>query len=129
MTQDRKNNFIIPLGDWWGFKDNEGNDRNYLLKIPKDQGQRFFATLAELIAIKASGDTDTDPVSLIESLGEALPNVSGILPPTMKAALGYYLNLDFWTKESVWRGAKLDDQSAEITDYTQSCLQRRCCIT
>jgi hypothetical protein len=119
--QDRKNNFIIPLGDMFSFEDKDGNPRYWHLKVPKDQGQRFFATLAENMAIKAMGD-DIDPVSVVESLGEALPNISGILPPAFKAMVGYVMNVNFWTKESVWRGQHLDNPAEEITDYTHPAL-------
>ena len=115
--QDRKNNFIIPMGDFFSFDDKEGNKRYWHAKIPKDQGQRFFATLAENLTIKALGD-DIEPVSVVESLGEALPNISGIMPPAFKAVVGYALDINFWTKENVWRGAHLDDPVEEINNYT-----------
>lgn len=104
---DSKNNFIIALPDKMGFTDREGQWHGVYMKIPLDQGLRFFKLAAEAGIDKTMGK-EIDVAGVIKSLAEFSPvdDISRVLPPTAAAMLGYYTNKDFWRNEDIWKGSK-----------------------
>lgn len=99
---DEQNNLVIPLGDDFGFIDNEGQMRYPYIKLPLDPGQKFFKTFFEASTNKWLGrPIDTNRV--VDSLKEQSPVGVSSLPPTISGALGYATNKDFWLNEDIWR--------------------------
>lgn len=91
---DRNSNWIIttPFAD------------DKYIAIPKDQGQRLFASLAEAMAARIHyGELPSGQV--LRGLEDALPLIpGGSLSPSMAAVLGYTQNRDFWLNEDIWKG-------------------------
>jgi hypothetical protein len=112
---DRENNFIImtPMTHL----DSEWRQRRRYIKIPKDQGQKVFATIFENMARRAEGE-QVDGVKISDIVKDYLPIVPGeILPPALEMTLGYAANRDFWTREDIWRGDPVLPQE-EYNKYT-----------
>jgi hypothetical protein len=100
---DDVNNLIIPLGDQYGFEDDQGQTRYPYIKIPLDPSQRFFKQVFQAGADKWLGDP-VDVDLLIDTLNEQSPvKVTESLPPTISGALGYFSNKDFWLNEDIWK--------------------------
>ena len=99
---DMQNNICIPLGDDFGFEDEQGQMRYPYVKIPLDPGQKFFKTFFEASADKWLGN-EVDIDRVVDSLKEQSPVGVTELPPTISATLGYVTNKDFWLNEDIWR--------------------------
>ncbi|MCK4814416.1 hypothetical protein KA005_01495, partial [bacterium] len=99
---DMQNNLCIPLGDDFGFEDDEGQMRYPYLKIPLDPGQKFFKTFFEASTDKWLGN-EVDVDRVVDSLKEQSPVGVTELPPTISGVLGYITNKDFWLNEDIWR--------------------------
>lgn len=112
---EQKNNWIIMTP--YTFLDSEGRERRRYVRIPKDQGQRVFATIAEN-SMRMHRNEPVDWPDITESVGNFLPIIPGdLLPPLAEMTLGYSVNKDFWTKEDIWRGEEVLPQE-EYTKYT-----------
>ena len=99
---DNENNICIPLGDSFGFEDEEGQIHYPYLKIPLDPGQKFFKVFFEASTDKWLGnEVDVDHVT--KMLAELSPAGVSSLPPTISGTLGYFSNKDFWLNEDIWR--------------------------
>jgi hypothetical protein len=99
---DMQNNLCIPLGDNFAFQDDEGQTHYPYIKIPFDNGQRFFKTFFEASADKWLGnEVDVDRVT--GALKQFSPVELAPLPPTISGILGYMSNKDFWKNEDIWR--------------------------
>jgi hypothetical protein len=112
---ERKNNWIIltPLT----FLDKNGEQRRRYIKIPKDQGQRVFASIFENMALRSEG-RQVDHLSIVDEVNNFLPIMPGeLMPPAVEMLLGYSVNKDFWTKEDIWRGEDVIPQE-EYNKYT-----------
>ena len=120
-TRDKVANWIIttPMYEI----DDEGNKRYYYLRIPKDQGQRVFATGFESLMARYL-DKEQPPEELYEMMSMAARDFSPVdiksLPPTVDAIFGYMLNKDFWREEDIWKGPDLakGDRGLEFTPDT-----------
>lgn len=99
---DMQNNLCIPLGDDFGFVDEQGQTHYPYIKIPLDPGQKFFKKFFEAATDKWLGN-DVDVDGVVDSLKELSPVGVGELPPTVSGALGYMTNKDFWLNEDIWR--------------------------
>lgn len=99
---DSQNNFIIPLGDGFGFEDERGQFHYPYIKIPMDPGQKFFKTFFEACVDKWLGN-EIDINRVVDSLKEQSPVGVTELPPTLSGLLGYITNKDFWMNEDIWR--------------------------
>lgn len=103
---DEINNLVIPLGDQFGFEDEEGQTRYPYIKIPLDPSQKFFSQVFKAGADKWTG-REVDVGRLVDTLNEQSPvKVTESLPPTVSGALGYMSNRDFWLNEDIWKGTK-----------------------
>lgn len=117
--REKVNNWIIttPLT----YKDRYGDTRYFYFAIAKDQGQRVFATLFESLMAKTIGDK-VDGDRIAQAVHDFIPIMpSGVVPPTIKAMLGYGANKDFWRNEDIWRewGPKRKKEpQEEYTAYT-----------
>jgi hypothetical protein len=112
---EQQNNWVFLTP--YTFLDSEGRERRYYVRIPKDQGQRVFATIAENSTRKVLGEQVNWP-DITESVGNFLPIIPGeLLPPLAEMTLGYSVNKDFWTKEDIWRGEEVLPQD-EYNKYT-----------
>jgi hypothetical protein len=112
---EQQNNWIIMTP--YTFLDSEKRERRYYVRIPKDQGQRVFATIAENSTRMHRGEP-VDWPDITETVGNFLPIIPGeLLPPLAEMTLGYSVNKDFWTKEDIWRGEEVLPQE-EYTKYT-----------
>jgi hypothetical protein len=113
--RDKVNNWIITTP--FKFTDKDGNEKYFYFKIAKDQGQRVFATVFENMMAKITGG-EVNPEEIVSALQEMLPGLDlNLLPPTIKALVGYAANVDFWRKENIWKGPKVEP-SSEKTRYT-----------
>lgn len=92
---------IFPLGDKFAFKDEQGQTRYPFIKIPIDQSQRFFKVLFEAFIDKWLGE-EVDSDKIVQSLKDSTPVDISQLPPTVSAALGYWLNKDLWIGRDIW---------------------------
>jgi hypothetical protein len=94
------------------------------VRIPKDQGQSFFISLFEALTAKAIGDP-VDPNMIVSALANALPALgpTEMLPPVLKGMIGYALNRDFWRREDIWRGEKVEPW-AESTPFTPPIMKK-----
>ncbi len=104
--RDKEANFIIttPLT----YQDDKGQTRYLYFKIAKDQGQRIITSVFE--SVMAKYHEGKFPSQQIWMAWEDLINVmpTDMLPPVLSSSLGYLLNKDFWTKEEIWRGPKVE---------------------
>lgn len=92
-------NITTPLK----FTDKEGNTRHLYFVIAKDQGQRFFAQIAEQMTKAMTGDS-VDPDMIEMAFRDFWPVMApqDLLPPTVDALLGYSTNKDFWLNKDIW---------------------------
>jgi len=111
---EQKNNWIIMTP--YTYVDQEGEERHYYIKIPKDQGQRVFTAIGEGMARKALGE-QVDGGQIFNSIKDFLPVTPTDMPPTVEAILGYSVNKDFWKREDIWKGDDVLPQE-EYNKYT-----------
>lgn len=117
--RDKINNFIITTP--WMVKDKNGNERHFYFKIAKDQGQRVLSTVFENMMAKFLGE-EIDGPQIAKSVQDFLPIIpSQNLPPALDAFMGYVANIDFWTNQAIWKGAKVKPRE-EYTIYTHPAL-------
>lgn len=101
--REKVGNFIITTP--FSRKDNDGKTRKIYFKIPKDQGQRIFATIGEeLVEYSKKGEVNFD--KLKQSISDFIPVDITANMPTLSAMWGYIYNKDFWRNEDIWKGAK-----------------------
>lgn len=104
--RDKEANFIIttPIT----YQDDKGQTRYLYFKIAKDQGQRIITSVFE--SVMAKYHEGKFPSQQVWMAWEDLINVmpTDMLPPVLSSSLGYLLNKDFWTKEEIWRGPKVE---------------------
>jgi N12 class adenine-specific DNA methylase len=106
--------------------DSKGNKRGVYMVVAKDQGQRFFAQIAEQSMRAITGE----PVmwnAFQESFKDMIPIIpTDILPPTLDAIYGYRNNKDFWLNKDIWRnkyyGVGKIEAKDEFTAYTHPAL-------
>jgi len=106
--------------------DSKGNKRGWYFIVAKDQGQRFFAQIAEQSMRAMMGE----PVmwnNLQEGFKDMIPVIpTQMLPPTIDAIYGYANNKDFWLQKEIWRDkfnpvGRIEPR-LEYTDYTHPAL-------
>ena len=97
-----QNNFIIPIGDSFGFLDEKGQKRYPFIKIPLDQELRFFKAIFEASTDKWLGN-EVDVNTLTNTLTNLSPVGISSLPPTASGTLGYMTNKNFWQNEDIWK--------------------------
>jgi hypothetical protein len=95
------------------YKDASGRERYRYILIPKDQGQRAFASIFDALWAKAIDGKNPNMEQVRMASQNALNFLPTNLPPTIAAVLGYSNNINFWTNEPYWRGAKVEP-SAEV---------------
>jgi len=101
----KASNWIITTPVSW--KDKDGQRRWLYFSIPKDQGQRVFASIAEAAAARLSTG-ELPHKQVIQSIEDFIPyRLWEKLPPTLSALLGAAQNRDFWMKEEIWRGPEV----------------------
>ncbi len=109
------------------FKDKDGNDRYLYFKIAKDQGQRFFAQLAEQMARGMTGDSvNFDQMKMAFRDFWPIMAPQDLLPPTVDSLLGYSTNKDFWLNKDIWESkyypvGKIEPRD-EYTRYSHPAL-------
>ena len=88
--------------------DENGKKRYKYITIAKDQGQRVFASLFEAL-MERSIEGKMPRKQLLASIADFLPLVpTQVLPPTLEAIMGYAMNENFWYREDIWRGPKVE---------------------
>jgi len=111
---DKANYFIVttPLS----YNDEEGNKRHLYFRVAKDQGQRLTCTLFENLMAKYLGDEIS--VDQVTTAAQQFISIGPTdLPPSIDAFLGYASNEDFWRREDVWKGPKVEAKE-EYRAYT-----------
>jgi len=106
ISEEQKNaNWIITTP--YSYNDKSGRKRYIYISIPKDQGQRVFASGFEALSARLFyGEMPSKQV--LKSIEDFVPLIPGnISIPTLDAYHGYVLNKDFWTKEDIWRGPEV----------------------
>jgi hypothetical protein len=101
---DKRNFWNIPTP--YKFKDENGADRRYYIKIAKDPGQKLLALFAESLMAKFIDDKDVDFEELADAFTEMIPIPVNKLPPMMSALIGYMTNKDFWLNDDIWKGTE-----------------------
>uniref|UniRef100_A0A6M3JBS2 Uncharacterized protein n=1 Tax=viral metagenome TaxID=1070528 RepID=A0A6M3JBS2_9ZZZZ len=121
---DNQNNLCIPLGDGFGFLDNEGQMRYVYIKIPLDPSQKFFKAFFEASTDKWLGN-EVDVDNLVDTLKQFSPvgTASDILPPTASGAIGYSTNKDFWLNEDIWKKTEPFSFPKSGEEYTKDTPQ------
>jgi len=117
--RERESGWIVPLGAF-AFEDKQTGQKRYpYLKIPKDYGQRVFASVGDAFAMKAH-NKDPDFQGLQMALTDMMPvDALTQIPPTLSAFLAYVNNRDFWRKRDVWSGRKVSPQFEFYEDTPQ----------
>lgn len=88
--------------------DENGRKRYKYIAIAKDQGQRVFASIFEALT-ERSVEGKMPRKQVLASIADFLPLVpTQVLPPTLEAIMGYAMNKDFWYREDIWRGPKVE---------------------
>jgi hypothetical protein len=112
---EQKNNWIVMTP--FTFLDRNKEERRYYLRIPKDQGQRVFASVFEGMAKKSLG-LPVDGDQIADAATDFIPvSAYELMPPTIEALMGYAVNKDFWRREDIWRGQDVLPQD-EYNKYT-----------
>jgi len=113
--RQKVNNWIITTNHSW--IDDNGQKRWLYISIPKDQGQRVVASVAEAaMEKKIEGKLPTK--QMFQAVTDFLPvGVLNRLPPAMSAYFGYVQNRDFWYNDDIWRGPEVKP-SEEFTART-----------
>lgn len=88
----------------WKFLDDDGIEKYFYFKIPKDQGQQFFASASEAITKMMLGE-DVNLKDVVSTLTELSPvDTRSWLTPTGSALVAYLGNLDTWPWDRIWKG-------------------------
>jgi hypothetical protein len=121
---DKVRYWIITLPG--NFTDSKGNTRYRYIGIAKDQGQRFFAQIAEQ-SMRAIMGEDVVWQQLKDGAADAFPIIpTQTLPPLWDALYGYRNNKDFWLQKDIWKSkyypvGKIEPRS-EYTRYSHPAL-------
>lgn len=121
--REKVSRWNLPLGI--NYPDPEGETRNVYFSIPKDQGQRVFSTLGEVMAERAMGAIDGEIAwrRLGMAIGDLSPvDFRGLLPPVLSGALGYMFNKDFWVNDDIWKGREVSPQNEFYVGDTPKAL-------
>ena len=112
--RDKEANFIVTTP--FSYTDSSGQQRHYVVKIPKDQGQRIATSFMDsLLARVHEGKYPTD--QMLQAIGDLVG--FGSFPPIFAAALAYMGNKDTWTMDDVWKGPEVNPKE----EYTQDTHQ------
>ena len=88
--------------------DANGKKRYKYIAIAKDQGQRVFASLFEAL-MERNIEGKMPRKQVLAAVADFLPLVpTQMLPPTLEAIMGYAMNKDFWYREDIWKGPKVE---------------------
>ena len=88
--------------------DQNGRKRYKYIAIAKDQGQRVFASIFEAL-MERNIEGKLPRKQVLASIADFLPLVpTQLLPPSLEAIMGYAMNKDFWYREDIWRGPKVE---------------------
>ena len=108
-------NWVITTPHSW--IDKNGQKRHLYISIPKDQGQRVFATIAEA-AMEKKFEGKLPTKQMFQAITDFLPvGLLNKLPPSMSAYFGYVQNRDFWYNDDIWKGPEVKP-SEEFTART-----------
>jgi hypothetical protein len=108
------------------FMDAKGNKRYVYFAIAKDQGQRFFAQVAEQSMRGITGDGVVWD-QLEAGFKDMFPiNPDDLMPPSFDAWFGYRQNRNFWLNKDVWQNKYYEhgliEPREEFTRYTHPAL-------
>ena len=112
--REKEANFIFCTG--MKRKDKEGKIRYHYIKIPKDQGQRVFATLARS-PLERLVECKYPNKEILMAAMDFLPPIIESFPPTIAASAGYIANYNFYFQDEIWKGADVP-ASFEYTPST-----------
>jgi hypothetical protein len=88
--------------------DEHGKKKYKYITIAKDQGQRVMASLFEALMERVM-EGKMPRKRVLASIADFLPLVpTQILPPSVEAMFGYAMNKDFWYREDIWTGPKVE---------------------
>ena len=110
------------VGNWvittpFSWVDDQDQKRYLYITIPKDQGQRVFATIAEA-ALERRIDGRLPTTQMFQAITDFLPvGFLNKLPPSASAFFGYAQNRDFWLNNDIWKGPEVAPQE-EFTART-----------
>jgi hypothetical protein len=91
-------------------------------RVPKDQGARIFASIAETLTEKAQGvDVNTDKIRMAAS--DISPVGVSSVPPIYSALAGYKYNKDFWRNQDIWQGRDVPPASEFTADTPPAYVQ------
>jgi hypothetical protein len=103
--RQKVSNWVITTPFSW--TDENGQKRWLYISIPKDQGQRVFATTAEAM-LERQLEGKLPAKQMFQAIEDFLPILpTNLLPPSLEAIMGYVQNRDFWYKEDIWRGPEV----------------------
>ncbi|KKK75563.1 hypothetical protein LCGC14_2872460, partial [marine sediment metagenome] len=112
----KKSNFVLTTP--WKFKDEENQTRYIYFTIPKDPSQKFLSYFFEYATKRMLGEEE-DVDNLVSTLTELSPiKDTSILPPSVQAVVGYMTNKDFYFREDVWKGPRVEPREEFIPGQT-----------
>jgi len=98
--REKASNFIITTG--MKREDEQGRIRHHYIKIPKDQGQRVFASVARA-PFERMLEGKYPKKEIFMALKDFTPAIEN-LPPTAAAIFGYKANRNFYFEDDIWKG-------------------------
>lgn len=108
-AREKEANFIVMLPVIPGvttYTDEEGQTRYRYAKIAKEQALRSITTLTDTIYECIAERKMPDKNQLLQNLyavGDLMPNVNPLNIPLVGALTGYFLNMDTYTWEKLWK--------------------------
>ncbi|KKM15375.1 hypothetical protein LCGC14_1696710, partial [marine sediment metagenome] len=112
----KKANFVFTTP--WKYKDEENQTRYTFFTVPKDPSQKFFAYFFEYATKRMLGEEE-DVDNLVSTLTELSPiKDTSILPPSVQAVVGYMTNKDFYFREDIWKGPRVEPREEFIPGRT-----------
>ncbi len=111
----KEGNWVFMTDHFW--KDEQGQKRHLYISIPKDQGQRVFTSIGEMLAAR-SLKKEIPTEQFYKSIKDFIPIARSWLPPSMSAYLGYVQNKDFWRNEEIWKYGDVEPTGEEYTAQT-----------
>jgi len=115
MPHHFKENYLSFCSPWVE-RDEHKDLQYYFFTLPMEQTGRLFHTFFTQLSARMMGDTDNfDVASLARASRDILAvTPESVMPTTLRAALGYGINYDFWRNEEIWKGWKDIKPSLEV---------------
>lgn len=116
----KADNWVVTTPFWR--KDKKTGEKLYTyLTIPKDQNVRGWTTGVEAMAHRLmTGEAPPKAFhNILRAASKTIPFADmSLLPPTVAAAVGAWVNWDFWLDDNIWRGKDVIPEQEIIPGVT-----------